>query len=426
MFLSPARLWRLPLVTAGLALTAGVFVGSKASGGDWPQLLGPHRNGIAAADERLADAWPAAGPQEVWRRPVGSGYAGPAVAGNRLILFHREGNREVTEALDPETGKTLWRVDHATWFQPQVGGGDGPLCTPTIADGRVITFGAQGMLTCTELETGKIYWQRDTHREFAASEGYFGAGSSPLVLGDCVVVNVGGRDSAGVVGFDLATGKVRWQATNEPASYAAPTPVQIGDRSHAVVVTRYQCLLLDPTDGSIGWQFPFGMRGPTVNAATPLTWTAGDGSTRLLVTAAYGIGAVCGAFDADSFQPIWQGNDSLASQYCTPILLNGHFYCIDGRDDVPPATLKCVEAATGKVRWQQENFGYGTLLAADGKLLAAKTDGELLLLRPSPAGVETLARARPLPGTLRALPALANGGLYLRDDATITCIDVSR
>ena len=397
-----------------------------ASAGDWPQLLGPERNGVAAADQRLAEKWPAAGPRECWRRPVGSGYAGVAVAEGRLILFHREGDREVTEALDAETGKTLWRTDHATRFRPQVGGGDGPLCTPTIAGGRVITFGAQGVLSCIDLATGKPAWQRETHRELDAAEGYFGAGSSPLVVGDCVVVNVGGRDGAGVVGFELATGKVRWQATNEPASYAAPTAVQLGGRSHAVVVTRYQCLLIDAADGSIGWQFPFGMRGPTVNAATPLVWTADDGSSRLLVTAAYGIGSICAQFDNQVAEPIWQGTDSLASQYCTPILLDGHLYCIDGRDDVPPATLKCVEAATGKIRWQEENVGYGTILAADGKLIAAKTDGELLLLQPSPAGVETLARARPLPGTLRALPALAAGRLYLRNDTTLVCLTVGR
>ena len=184
--------------------------------------------------------------------------------------------------------------------------------------------------------------------------------------------------------------------------------------------------MIDPTTGTIGWQFPFGMRGPTVNAATPVAWTAADGTSRLLVTAAYGIGSICAAFDGGAATPIWQGTENLASQYCTPILLDGHLYCIDGRDDVPPATLKCVDAATGQLRWQEPNFGYGTLLAADGKLLAVKTSGDLMLLKVSPAGFETLATARPLPGTLRALPALAAGRLYLRDDDTLAAFDIGR
>ena len=397
-----------------------------ATAGDWPQVLGPTRTGIAAADERLADRWPETGPPVIWKRPVGSGYAGVAVATGRVFLFHRQGDREVTEALDAATGKTLWQADHATRFQPQVGGGDGPLCVPTVAGDRLITFGAQGVLTCLDTATGQIHWQRQTHREFDAAEGYFGAGSSPLVIGDCVVVNVGGRSGAGVVGFELSTGKVRWQTTDEPASYAAPTVIEQGGRQQAVVITRYQCLLIDPTNGAIGWQFPFGMRGPTVNAATPLAWTAADGTSRLLVTAAYGIGSICATFNADSATPIWQGTESLASQYCTPIMLDGHLYCIDGRDDVPPATLKCVDAATGQLRWQEPNFGYGTLLAADGKLLAVKTSGDLMLLKVSPAGFEALATDRPLPGTLRALPALAAGRLYLRDDDTLAAFDIGR
>jgi len=407
-----------------LLLATLTVLPSAVTAGDWPQVLGIGRNGVAAADERLAVRWPADGPAVVWQRPVGSGYAGVAVATGRVFLFHRQGDREVTEALDAATGKTLWQADHATRFQPQVGGGAGPLCVPTVADDRLITFGAQGVLTCLDTATGQIHWQRQTHRELDAAEGYFGAGSSPLVVGDCVVVNVGGRSGAGVVGFELSTGKVRWQTTDEPASYAAPTVIEQSGRQQAVVITRYQCLLIDPTTGTIGWQFPFGMRGPTVNAATPITWIDEDGRNRLLVTAAYGIGSVCARFDERSVTPLWQGVESLASQYGTPILLDGHFYCIDGRDDLPPASLKCVEAATGRVCWQENNFGYGTLLAADGKLLAAKTSGELMLLKVSPAGFETLATARPLPGTLRALPALADGKLYLRDENTLTCLAV--
>lgn len=405
----------------GIVLSVGTV---SSSAGDWPQILGPNRTGIAAADEQLLDRWPDTGPREIWKRPVGSGYAGVAVVAGRLFLFHREGDREVTEALDAESGETLWRADHATRFWPQVGGGDGPLCVPTVAGDRVITFGADGMLTCLDVASGRQIWQRHTRREFDAAEGYFGSGSSPLVIGDHVIVNVGGREGAGVVGFRLDTGEPIWRATDEPASYAAPTAVMIDDRPHALVVTRYRCLLLDPADGTVCWQFPFGMRGPTVNAATPLVFPAPDGGLRLLVTASYGIGSVCAAFHATAVTPIWQGVDSLASQYCTPIFHDGRLTCIDGRDDVPPATLKHIDAATGKVLWQEPNFGYGTLVAADGKLLAAKTDGEILLLADSPNGFEVLSRARPLPGPLRALAALANGRLYLRNDTSLICLDV--
>lgn len=393
--------------------------------GDWPEILGPTRNGIAAVDEKLAPSWPAAGPQPLWRRDVGSGYAGVAVADGTALLFHRMDNREVVEALDAATGKTRWSDGHPTTFAPQVGGGDGPLCVPLIHDGRVITFGAQGVLSCHSLANGKLLWRRDTHRDFGAEEGYFGAGSCPIVVGDAVLVNVGGsRRDAGIAAFALATGATLWTKTAEPASYSSPVRVDLDDGPRVAMITRYQCLLLDPLTGEIGWQFRFGMRGPTVNAAMPVI-TAKAGGHDLLVTAAYGIGAVAGSFDRGSFTKRWEGVDALASQYCTPIAVDDHAYCIDGRDDMPPATLKCVEIATGRVAWNEPAFGYGTLLHADGKLLAAKTDGELMLMEATPRGMKVLARHRPLAGTLRALPALAAGRLFVRDDATLVCLDLA-
>lgn len=407
-------------VCVGLALLAATECFS-ATAGDWPQILGPDRSGIAAADEKLADRWPEAGPPVRWRREVGPGYAGVAVSGDRAVLFHRRGDEEVVETLDTATGRTLWRNAHATRFRPQVGGGDGPLCTPVVHAGKVVSFGAQGVLSCDDLASGKRLWSRDTHREFHAPDGYFGAGSTPVVVGQGVIVNVGGRGDAGIVAFDVKTGKTLWQRTTEAASYSAPVAVGVGGQPHVLMAARLSCLLIDAATGDVRWTFPFGQRGPTVNAASPVV----IGSDRFLVTSAYGVGCVCAAFDRTAVTPVWQGAGPIATQYCTPLLVDDHLYGIDGRDDVPPADLVCVAAATGREAWRERDFGYGTLLAADGKILAAKTDGELRLVRATPAGVEPLARCRPLSGTLRALPALARGNLYLRDDATLICLDVA-
>ncbi|MFM7243257.1 MAG: PQQ-binding-like beta-propeller repeat protein [Planctomycetaceae bacterium] len=423
-----ARAHVVPIHRLALLATAMLTLVRLAPAGDWPQILGPARSGVAAADERLADAWPAGGPRRVWRRDVGAGVAGVAVVGDRGFLFHRVGNREVLEAFDTATGETIWRDGHATSFVPQVGGGDGPLCTPVVHEGKVVVFGAQGMLACIDAATGRRLWQRPTHREFDAQEGYFGAGSTPLVVGGRVIVNVGGREGdAGIVAFDLAAGETLWASTREGASYSAPIAVDLAGATRALVVTRLSCLLLDPATGRVGWTFPFGQRGPTVNAATPVRLAA----DRFLVTAAYGIGSVCAAFDADGARPIWEGVDSLASQYATPMLVSGRLYAIDGRDDVPPADFVCLDPDTGRVLWREAGFGYGTLLVADGKILAATTDGGLMLVRPDAARLEVLARARPFAddprgGPLRALPALAGGRLYLRNDRTLVALDVGR
>jgi outer membrane protein assembly factor BamB len=356
---------------------------------------------------------------------VGSGYAGVAVADKRTVLFHRVDDKEVTEALDAATGKTLWTDEHDTKFKPDVGGGDGPLCVPVIHGGRVITFGATGILTCLDAATGKRLWQRNTHADFGAQAGYFGAGSSPIVMGKIVIVNVGGaKNEAGIVGFSLATGDTVWTKTAERASYSSPVPVVIADMPHLLIITRYRVILLDPATGAIRWQFSFGARGPTVNAANPLVLADKNGKPHLLVTSSYGVGSIYGSFDKSGMKKVWGGTESLATQYCTPIARGGFLFAIDGRDDVPPADFKCIQQSTGEVIWKENNFGYGTLIFADGKILATKADGELVLIKPDAAGLQVVARARPLPGTIRALPALAAGRLYIRDEHTLKCLSV--
>ena len=405
-----------------LLVTLSAFA---AAAGEWPQILGPNRNGIAAADEVLADKWPENGPYTLWQRDVGSGYAGVAVADKRVLLFHRVEGKEVTEALDAATGKTLWTDEHNTTFTADVESGNGPLCVPVIQNGYVFTYGAQGILTCLSAATGKRLWQRDTHTDFGAQPGYFGAGSSPIVVGNLVIVNVGGAQTvAGIVAFEVATGKTVWNTTSERASYSSPVLVKIADVPHLLFITRYRVILLEPATGATRWQFAFGARGPTVNAANPLVLADTDGKQTLLVTSSYGVGTLYGSFDKTAMKKIWDGTDSLSTQYCTPLALGGFLYAIDGRDDLPPADLKCIKQSTGEVIWQEAGFGYGTLLFADGKIIVTKVDGELVLLQPDTAGMHVLARAKPFTSTIRALPALAAGKLYVRDEHTLKCLSV--
>jgi outer membrane protein assembly factor BamB len=281
------------------------------------------------------------------------------------------------------------------------------------------------VLTCLDAASGKRLWQRNTHADFGAKTGYFGAGSSPIVVGKLVIVNVGGGEKeAGIVAFSVATGETVWTKTSERASYSSPVLVSIADVPHLLVITRYRVILLDPVTGAIRWQFAFGARGPTVNAANPLAITDKNGKAHLLVTASYGIGSLYGSFDKAGMTKVWAGSDSLASQYCTPIARGGFLFAIDGRDDGPPGDFKCIKQADGEVLWREPNFGYGSLIFADGKIIATKVDGELVLIQPDMAGMKVLARARPFTGTIRALPALAAGKLYVRDEHTLKCLSV--
>lgn len=387
--------------------------------GDWPQILGPQRTGIAEGEE-LADSWPDGGPPVVWQQSVGQGSAGAAVADGTLVLFHRLEDREVVSALDAATGGAKWTKSYPTTFVSQVGSDDGPLCVPTIVGERVVTFGPQGVLSCWNLADGTLHWQRKTHEDFDALEGYFGAGSTPLVEGERIIVNVGGaKAGAGVVAFDLKTGRDLWKATQERANYSAPTAATLGGRRVVLCVTRMKCVGLDPQTGEVLFEIPFGRGGPTVNAATPVVM--GDD---FFLTASYGVGAVLARVTRSGADEVWRKSDAMSSQYTTPVAHGGVLYGIDGRDDIPPAHLRCIDPKAGKVLWSKDDYGYATLVGAGDKLIVVTTDGELVLARANPKAYEELGRHQLTADTFRALPALSSGRLYVRDGSTLYCVNV--
>ncbi len=401
------------------------FAANGVQAGQWPQILGPDRNGIAQ-DEKITDQLPTDGPPLVWKRSVGRGYSGVAVQDNRAILFHREGDEEIVEALDAATGRTFWKKAFPAHFRGSIfPENNGPNCVPVIDDGRVFAYGGGGDLYALELETGKKLWTRALYKEYRSRAGlvdygYFGAGSTPIVESDAVLVNVGGFNEAGIVSVDTKTGKTNWAATDELPSYSSPAAATLDGVRHVVFVTRLSCLSIDPANGRVRWRFRFGQRGPTVNAATPLLM-----DDRLFVTASYGIGAELARFSAAGIETAWANDETLSSQYDTSIHHDGYLYGTHGRADVGVAELRCVHLQSGKVAWSETDFGVAAMILADGKLLIVRSDGELVIARPTPDEFLPLTRAKLITGPVRALPALADGKLYVRNNSELRCFDLS-
>jgi outer membrane protein assembly factor BamB len=188
-----------------------------------------------------------------------------------------------------------------------------------------------------------------------------------------------------------------------------------------IFVTRLNVVAVDPETGKVQFRFPFGQRGPTVNAATPLVL-----KDHLFVTASYGIGAQFVRIGAASPKTVWESDEVMSSQYTTCVEKDGYLYGLDGRQDGPPANLRCINPQTGKVVWNKESFGAGNLILADDKLLIMKIDGELVLAEASPSGYKELAAATVFASTVQPLPALANGCLYARDTNTLKCVDLRK
>jgi outer membrane protein assembly factor BamB len=388
--------------------------------GDWPQILGPHRNAIADG-ETLAGQWPAAGPEVEWQTAVGAGYAGVAVAGGKAFLFDRQDGSEVIHALDARTGKPLWSSKSPVRYQSSIAPDDGPRCVPLVHNERVYVLGVAGRLRALAVANGKELWERQLLQDFDVPPSYFGVGSTPLLVADKLLVNVGGRDGAGIVAFRLADGATAWQATSEGPSYSSPTLASIDGHPVAVFVTRLNVVGIDPADGKLRFRFPFGERGPTVNAATPLVIGG-----RLFVSASYGVGAVWAKLGLDDAQELWRSDEVLSSHFTTPVYKDGVLFGIDGRQDVPPAHLRCFDPQTRKIMWTVENFGTGNLILAGDKILIQKTDGELVLIAADKSRYRELARTSVLAGTAQPLPALAEGKLYVRDDSMLKCLHVGR
>jgi len=408
---------RLAWITAFLGLLSTCGLPRPLVAGDWPQILGPFRNGLAE-NESLASSWNGGAPATRWERPVGHGLAGIAVAEGIAVLFHRVGDEDLVEAMNAKNGEVLWHYAFKTSYQPSIDPNDGPLCVPVIHNSRVYIYGAQGRLACLNLKTKKLFWMQETHSDLKALEGYFGAGSTPLIEGDKILVNVGGS-RGGIAAYALDGGKLVWTKTRDGASYSSPVAATINGVRHVIFLTRLNAVSLDPSSGKIRFQFPFGKRGPTVNAANPLV--LGD---KLFLSASYRIGAVYANIEPDAATIIWNNDEVMSSQYTTCVVHDGLLFGIHGRQDMGVAELRCFDPQTRKIHWSQPGFGYATLIKADDKLILLKTNGELVLAVPNAAAFRELTRARLLESRTRALPALADGLFYARDETTLKCVDL--
>ncbi|MBI4326033.1 MAG: PQQ-like beta-propeller repeat protein, partial [Chloroflexi bacterium] len=313
-----------------LMLDAGLSRGfDQAWAGDWPQFLGPTRNGVYSSPH-LSESWPKEGPKLLWQKKTGQGFSGPAVAEGKLILFHRQADQEIVECLDALSGKPLWSFEYATAYQDDFGFDEGPRATPAIAQGRVYTFGAEGALYCLDLASGKKLWSVDTKTEFAAPKGFFGMVCSPLVEGNDVLLNLGGRPGAGIVAFNKVTGQVRWKATEDEASYSSPVAATIHGQRYAFFFTRNGLVAADPALGKVLFDYPW--RPPmhaSVSVATPLVI-----DDLVFLSASYHTGAVLLRVNKGrAVEKLWAAADVLSNHYATSVYHDGFLYGFDGRQE---------------------------------------------------------------------------------------------
>lgn len=380
---------------------------------DFPQYLGTGRDAVIREGPALAADWQGTPPQVLWRQPVGTGWAGFAIVGNRAITLEQRGPREMVVCLDVLTGDLLWEHgDEARYDSPL--GGEGPRTTPTIIDGRVFTFGATGVLNCLALDSGKLLWQRRMAEEAPGCVPDWGYSGSPLVLDGKVIISSGQADGKSLRAYQVESGEPVWQGGSHPAGYASPMLCTLAGVPQLIAFNMRHITAHDPASGAVLWERPWGSRQPVVAQPLPI------GPDLIVFSSGYGAGAELLKIERDgagqlSPKPVWKSL-ALKAKMASFIEHEGFLY---GLDD---GMLTCVDTRDGKRRWKSGRYGHGQLLWVKGRLLVTAESGELVLLEPDPSGPNELARFPVFDAKLWNPPALSGDLLLVRTDQEAACI----
>lgn len=398
-------------------LVALLLSSPLAFAGDWPQWLGPERNG--ASPEKVAP-WKT-DPKRLWSAPVGEGHSAPVVANGRVFLFSKVKGKEEEElqAFDAVKGTKLWSKSYPrAAFNNQFG--NGPRGTPNVFDGKVYTFGVTGVLTCFDAEKGEQLWQVDTLKQFKAPNLFFGVATSPLIDGDRVVVEVG--KGASLVALERKNGEVAWKSLKDPASYSSPVIFGSGKERQLVALTQQGVVGLNADDGKSLWKFPL---VDLLNESSTTPVKIGDGLILASSVTFGSVGLKVGTKDGKpEVSQVWK-NTALTCYFATPVAVGtDQAYLVTGSIISPSATLRCIDPANGKELWNRPKVGkyHATLLrTGDNKLLMLEEAGNLVLVDPNPKEYKEMARSK-ICGETWAHPALANGRLYVRDAKELICV----
>ncbi|MEQ8764611.1 MAG: PQQ-binding-like beta-propeller repeat protein [Planctomycetota bacterium] len=401
---------------------------------DWPRFLGP-RHDATSKESPIDKTFGEEGPSLVWDLKTGDGYASPSIAGDSLVLFHRLGDEEIVDRLDPETGERYWRQSYPTEYIDDFGYSGGPKCSPILEGDLCWTYGIEGVLTALHLPSGTVLWQRNLSKDFEIPKGFFGVGAPPLLWGDELIINIGVPGGPCVAGFDKKTGRLLWGAgSSYLASYASPSPATLGGREKIVVFAggklrppKGGLMIIDRESHTIDLEYPWRSRTYySVNASTPIVH---DGS--IFISESYGLGGTRLVIDDEvAAEPAWT-NERFDMHWHTPLLRAGHLYGFAGQKE-RACELVCVDWKTGEERWRESitwdeeiegNAGprrvtrgvyRGSLLQVDGATLCLGEWGDLLWLKLSPKGLEVLARTKLFDADQTwSLPVISRGLLYI-------------
>lgn len=428
----------MPRLLLALALTLSLALSLRAA--DWPTFLGPTRDG-ASAEKGILSPWPKTGLKKVWECELGIGFAPPVTSGGKLFHADRFGDNIRLTAREAATGKFLWKYEYPTDYEDRYGYEPGPRACPVVDGGRVYLYGPDGVLCCVNVADGKEVWKVDTRAKYFFHQNFFGCGSVPVIDGDLLILPVGGsvkgprpvdfRDvkpnGTALVGFNKKTGEVKYAVGDELASYASPTIATINGKKTGLYFARAGLMGFDPQTGKTEFYYKWRAKvEESVNASNPVV--VGD---KVLLTECYGVGAAYLDLKGGKVKEIWTDRDNdlvdkvLACHWNTPVHVGGFVYGSSGRH-TEDADIRCVELATGEVKWRQKRTKRCSLTLVDGHLISLSEYGDLALIKVNPAKYDEVSRYE-VPGLeypCWAAPVVSDGLLYVRGKEKLLALEL--
>jgi outer membrane protein assembly factor BamB len=401
----------IPLACLGLALAV-----TASFAEDWPQWRGPRQDGISR-ETGLLNQWPEKGPAELWRVPLGAGFSGVSVVGERAFTLFGAADGEFAAAFQTADGKPIWKTRLSDLLKLTSDYGDGPRATPAIDAGKVYVLSGKGALRCLDAADGHVIWGCELLEKFGGKPPEYGFSATPVVMGEMLVVVAGGGKGKSLVAFNKTSGDVLWTALDDRIGYSTPSEVTIDGVSQIIVLTGEAVVSVAPKDGKEYWRKEW-VTTLDANVATPVI-----SGNRLFMSSGYGTG--CALFELSvkegkpAAEKLW-ANKEMKNYLSTSVLVDGYLY---GFNDT---RLACLDFRTGKTKWKTSGFNRGSLLAADGKLIIYGAQGLLALAEISPDDYKELSKFQLWDERTWTVPTLSGGRLFVRNEKELVCLKVAK